>query len=114
MNDRAPSRALEKTYLALAVLGAVLPWFFFVQFFVVEGTLGSFVPALFVNQAAGGITADLLVSCLVFWIFLFREARHAGVGRPWAYVAVNLLIGLSCALPLFLWARQRALAAARA
>lgn len=110
MTDRTPSPALEKTYLALAVLGAVLPWFFFAQYLVVEGTWLSFVPDLFVNQATGGLTADLLVSSLVFWVFLFREARHTGVARPWVYVAVNLLIGLSCALPLFLWARQRALA----
>ena len=94
-------------FLTLAAIGAVLPWFFFLQFFEAEGLGGDFVGALFVNGAAGGFTTDLLISSLVFWIFLFAEARRSGVARPWLYVLVNLLIGLSCALPLFLWARER-------
>lgn len=97
-------------YLLLAVLGAALPWSFFARFFAAEGLAGDFLGALFANGAAGGFTSDLLVSSLVFWVFLFPEARRVGVGAPWAFVVVNLLIGLSCALPLFLWRRERALA----
>lgn len=95
-------------YLLLAVAGGLLPWLFFARFFAVEGPGGDFVGALFANGAAGGFSADVLISSLVFWIFLFPEARRAGVGRPWIYVVVNLAIGLSCALPLFLWQRERA------
>ncbi len=94
-------------YLLLAIVGAIVPWVFFAGFFAEHGLAGQFVPALFVNGAAGGFTADLLTSSLVFWIFLFAESRRVGVGRPWLYVAINLVIGLSCALPLFLWARER-------
>ncbi len=94
-------------YLLLAIVGAVAPWFFFAQFFAAEGLAGRFVPSLFVNGAAGGLTTDLLISSLVFWIFLFPEARRTGVGRPWIYMLINLGVGLSCALPLFLWARER-------
>ncbi len=94
-------------YLLLAMAGAVLPWFFFAEFFAAEGASGNFVGALFANGAAGGFTADLLISSLVFWIFLFPTARRAGVGHPWVFVVINLLIGLSCALPLFLWRLER-------
>lgn len=96
-------------YLTLAVLGAVAPYFFFLRFFAAEGLAGDFVGALFVNGAAGGFAADLLISSLVFWIYMLGEARRVGVTRPWIFVVVNLVIGLSCALPLFLWARERAL-----
>lgn len=96
-------------YLILAIVGAVLPWFFFLRFFGAEGLGGDFVGALFVNGAAGGFTADLLVTSAVFWIFLAVEGRRVGVGHAWLYVVINLLIGLSCALPLFLWARAGAL-----
>lgn len=96
-------------YLTLAVLGAVAPYFFFLQFFAAEGLAGDFVGALFVNGAAGGFSADLLISSLVFWIYMLGEARRVGVARSWIFVVVNLAIGLSCALPLFLWARERAL-----
>lgn len=99
----------KSLYLVLAVAGAVAPYVFFARFFAAEGLTGDFVTACFANGAAGGITADLLVSSVVFWVFVFTEARRAGVGQPWVFVVVNLLIGLSCALPLFLWARERAL-----
>lgn len=95
-------------YLTLSVLGAGVPYAFFLRFFAAEGLGGNFLGALFVNGAAGGFTMDLLLTSLVFWIFLFPEARRAGVGRPWLFVVLNLVIGLSCALPLFLWARERA------
>lgn len=35
--------------------------------------------------------------------------RRVGVARPWFYVGVNLAVGLSCALPLYPWARERTL-----
>lgn len=96
-------------YLLLAAFGTVLPYVFFFTFFQAEGPGGDFVGALFVNGAAGGFTVDLVVSSLAFWLFLFAEARRTGVRRPWIFLLLNLLIGLSCALPLFLWAREGAL-----
>lgn len=96
-------------YLLLAILGAVAPWVFFARFFAAHGVTGQFVPSLFVNGAAGGITADLLISSVVFWILLAVEGRRVGIGHRWVLVVINLAIGLSCALPLFLWARERAL-----
>jgi len=95
-------------FLGLAALGAVLPYVFFVRFFQVHGLGGDFVAAPFVNGAAGGFATDVLVSSLVFWIFLFRESKRVGVRHAWVFVVLNLAIGLSCALPLFLWARERA------
>jgi hypothetical protein len=100
--------SLRSLYLVLSVVGAALPYAFFVQFFHAEGPSGDFVGALFTNGAAAGFTTDLLVSSLVFWLFLVAEARRSGVARPWVYVIVNLAVGLSCALPLFLWSRERA------
>ena len=41
-------------FLVLAILGAVVPYAFFVQFFQAEGLEGDFVGSLFVNGAAGG------------------------------------------------------------
>ena len=93
-------------YLVLAILGAVAPWFFFLHFFGAHGHFAGFIPALFVNGAAAGFTTDLLISSLVFWIFLFADVRQSGVARPWLFVVINLAIGLSCAFPLYLWARE--------
>lgn len=96
------SHDLPRTMLLwLAILGAVVPWIFFGRFIVVEGAAG-FIPALFVNGAAGGFTTDLLIPSLVFWIFAFTETKRGALRRPWIYVVINLAIGLSCALPLAL------------
>jgi hypothetical protein len=94
--------------LALAALGAALPYVFFFRFFQAHGLGGDFVGALFANGAAGGFATDVLVSSLVFWIFLLGESRRLGIRHAWVFVVLNLAVGLSCALPLFLWARERA------
>ena len=94
---------MKTVYLALAILGTVVPYGFFISHFQAEGLgLGTFVQALFVNGAAGGFTSDILISSAVFWIFVFRSNAR----RPWLSVVLNLAIGLSCAFPAFLYARE--------
>ena len=94
-------------YLVLAVIGTVAPWAGLAAFFAKEGIGGDFIGALFVNGAASGFAIDLVISSIVFWIFLFDRARAGKISRPWVYVILNLAIGLSCALPLSLWAIER-------
>ena len=94
-------------YLAMAVLGALIPMAFFINFFLTEGIdLLVFVKALFANGAAGGFTADLLISSFVFWVYMFSKVNTGP--KPWLYVGLNLCIGLSCALPAYLWAVEKA------
>ena len=104
---------MKTAYLVLAIVGALIPYGFFVQHFASEGvSLPGFVSALFANPAAGGFTADLLISSLVFWIAMFQQRSRADGPGPWLFVALNLTIGLSCSLPAYLYARERRLAAA--
>ena len=92
---------MRQIYLVLAIVGAVVPYVFFVQFFGEHGvSLAGFLGGLFVNGAAGGFAADVFISSAVFWVYMF--SRKEGPS-PWLYVVVNLTIGLSCALPLYLW-----------
>lgn len=78
---------------------------FFLSFFSTHGIyLIDFVAAIFVNGASGGFTADLLISSVVFWVYMF--ARPGGP-KPWLFIAVNITIGLSCALPLYLFQQER-------
>lgn len=59
---------VKNVCLLLAILGALVPYAFFVLFFADSGIAGtSFASALFVNGAAGGFTADLFISRLAFW-----------------------------------------------
>jgi hypothetical protein len=92
---------MKNLYLLLAVIGGVVPYVFFIDFFISEGfALPSFVSGLFVNGAAGGFTADLLLTSGVFWIYLFSRSDGP---KAWPFVLLNLIIGLSCALPAYLY-----------
>lgn len=99
---------MKNTYLVLAVLGGVIPYLFFFQFVRIEGVnLPLFVESLFVNGAAGGFSADLLFTSFVFWLFMFIEAKDSRKPSPYLFIALNLTIGLSCALPAYLYAKER-------
>jgi hypothetical protein len=99
---------MKTLYLILAIVGAVLPYTFFLQYFASEGvSLTGFVNAIFANPAAGGFTADLLFTSFVFWIFMIQQRRREKGPNPVLFVVLNLLIGLSCAFPAYLYARER-------
>jgi hypothetical protein len=93
---------MKNLYLVCAILGALVPYLFFFSFAADAGVdLRAFVSALFVNGASGGFAADVLISSAVFWIYLFSRAEGP---RPWLFIVLNLCVGLSCALPAYLYA----------
>lgn len=97
---------MKYLYLVLAILGAALPYVFFMQHIGVAGVgISTFVAQGFANPVAAGFTTDLLISSLVFWIYMF-SSREASP-KPWAFIVINLFIGLSCALPAYLYWRER-------
>ena len=101
----------KKLYQLLAIGGAIVPYIFFIQHFADAGfSLAEFTGALFVNGAAGGFTADLLITSLVFWIFMFQRAGQGDAPKPLWFIVINLTIGLSCALPAYLYASENDLA----
>lgn len=99
---------MKKLFLVLAVIGAILPYAFFIPFFQAEGFgLATFVGALFVNGAAGGISADLFFTSFVFWLFMFIQKKREKGPNPYLFIVLNLAIGLSCALPAYFYAREK-------
>jgi len=94
---------MKNVYLFLAVLGTALPIMFFVGVFHTEAIgLAGFLPALFANSVAGGFTADIVIASLAFWVYMFSARQGPS---PWLFVALNMCIGLSCALPAYLYRR---------
>ena len=99
---------MKTIYLILALVGAVVPYVFFFEHFSSAGFgFGAFVGALFSNPASGGFTADLLISSAVFWVFMIQQHHRRKGPAPTLFVLLNLLIGLSCAFPAYLYARER-------
>lgn len=97
---------MKRIYLILAILGAIIPYLFFFQFFELNGyNLSAFMDASVVNHAAAGISADVLFASFVFWVYMFVQQRQGGP-NPALFIVLNLTIGLSCALPAYLYAQE--------
>ncbi len=98
---------MKVVYLIAAILGAIIPYLFYFNYIASNGVdVPGFVSALFSNAASGGFTVDLLLSSFVFWAFMWHRNRYAHGPSPFGFVALNLLIGLSCALPAYLYAME--------
>lgn len=99
---------MKKLYLSLTILGAIVPSIFYYQFMQVEGlNISVFISSIFANGAVSGFSADLFLSSLIFWIFMFQQLRKPNNPKPYLFIALNLIIGLSCALPAYLYAREK-------
>jgi len=100
---------MKTIYLALAIVGAVVPYAFFVQQMQLTGfDLRDFMAAAFANPVAAGFASDLFISSFIFWIVIFRRRISANGPKPALFIILNLLIGLSCALPAYLYAHEKA------
>lgn len=97
---------MRRVYLALAVIGAVVPYALFGSLILEGAGFGVWMDQLLTDPAPRGLTGDLAVAALVFLVWSWREARRLEMGRWWVYPLVMTGIGLSCAFPLFLWARE--------
>jgi hypothetical protein len=101
---------MQWIYLIAAILGTVLPLSQFVPFVAANGLdMSLFMRQLFQTPVSGFFAMDVLVSSLVLWVFVFSEGRRRGMNNLWLYVVCNLIVGVSLALPLFLFFRERRL-----
>ena len=98
---------LRHVYLALCVIGALLPYSQFIPWFLEHGLdLSLFLDQLFANRIGGFFGLDIIVSSLVLWVFVFSEGGRIGMRRLWLPVLASLVVGVSLGLPLFLYMRQ--------
>ena len=99
---------MKKTvYITLCVLGTIIPYAFFVPFLMENGLdLPLFAQEMFATQVASFFSADVLVSSLALWAFIFYEVRQRPVSNWWLAILANLAVGVSLALPLFLLLRE--------
>jgi hypothetical protein len=102
-------------YLALSVVGTILPVAHFLPFLRLHGLDPRlFMAQLFASPVSGFFGLDVIVSTVVLWIFVASEGRRLVIRGRWAPVAATLLIGVSLGLPLFLYLRERRLEQAAA
>lgn len=100
---------MKTLYLILAVLGTIVPWYFFGRFFAENGIdFPLFLASLSSNNATHGFVSDILISVVVFFIWSWRDARDKNVKHWWVVLPTTCCIGLSLSLPLYLFLRERA------
>jgi hypothetical protein len=94
-------------YLLLCILGVAGPYYFFVPFIRDEGlNLQLVVSQLFANRISSFFGADVIVSSLVLWAFIYQETRARRIRLWWLAIVGNLAVGVSLGLPLFLLLRE--------
>lgn len=97
---------MKKLYIALAVAGTILPYAFFVPFLWTHGLdIPLLIEQLFANNMSSFFATDFLICCVVFWVFVYQETVRYRIKLWWVCIIANLLVGLSLALPLFLYFR---------
>ena len=100
----------KNSYLTLAFIGLLIPYYFFFRFLSANGfNISILVQQLFANDISTFFAIDLVISIIVFWVYMFAEAHKLNMKNSWLYLLASLTIGLSFALPLFLYFRQRKL-----
>ncbi len=100
--------ALRFTYLVLALIGAVVPMFFFVRWFNTNGfDLVAMAADWNATDAGRGLVWDLTIAAVALTVFIISETL---VRRDyWILICIpaTFCIGVSCGLPLYLFLRSR-------
>ncbi len=103
---------MKKLYFILAVTGFLMPYYFLLNFVLANGlNLRMMINQLFANDISTFFAADLVISALVLWLYLYREAARYQMGNSWISVVATLLIGPSFAFPMFVYIRESRMAA---
>ena len=85
----------------------LVPYWQFVPWVAVHGmNLRLLVHELFMNRISAFFGMDVLVSAVVLIVFMRVESARLSIHRRWLPVLALLLVGVSLALPLFLYMRE--------
>ncbi|HEX3071533.1 MAG TPA: DUF2834 domain-containing protein [Thermoanaerobaculia bacterium] len=99
---------MKYVYVALCILGTVVPYYFFVPFVLAHGlNMPLFVRQLMATPVSAFFGADVVMSSVALWAFIAHERRKRPVRLWWLCIIANLGVGVSLALPLFLLLRHR-------
>jgi len=103
----------ERTLLALAVVGFLVPNTMIAIFMIEHGVdvsayFGDWVQSL----PAAQLAADLGIAFIAFSLWAAWDGRRLGMRSWWVPIPASLLVGVCFAVPLFLFLRERAVGAA--
>jgi hypothetical protein len=96
--------------MMLCVVGVAAPYAMFLPWLREHGfSAALFVQQMFANRISSFFVSDVLVSAIVLMVFTRQESARLSIKRSlWPLLAL-LTVGVSLALPLFLYLRERRL-----
>jgi hypothetical protein len=101
---------LKHLYLGLCVLGVVLPYRYMIPFSIEHGfDMLLLFQQPFQHSGSAFFAMDLLVSAVVFLVFVVAEGRRLDIRPIWLPIAATFTVGVSLGFPLFLYLRERRL-----
>ena len=113
-----PARSsIAPVYLALAVVGYIVAGVPTIMETMESGNILFWtqpmrtMSELFANKTSTAFALDAMAAAVVLCIWMVSESRRIGLKSSWRFVVLTLLFGLGGTVPLFLWFRERALAA---
>jgi hypothetical protein len=101
----------KSLYLLLTIVGSIAPWYWLIQDPAALVSPMLFFGRAFANNIAITEATDLLISATAFLCFASIESKRLGSSQRSLLIYVGLIfgIGLSCALPFFLYRREQIL-----
>ncbi|MDT9001057.1 DUF2834 domain-containing protein [Paucibacter sp. APW11] len=98
---------MKKLYLLLCVAGTVLPYALFAPWLASHGLALQLLWASIAEQPVAAFAwADVLVSGIALLAMMAHEQRRRPLRRPWLPVLALFGVGVSLALPLYLYLRE--------
>jgi hypothetical protein len=98
---------LRLVYLALVIVGAILPWTYFYAWFAANGwSLPAMIDAWYVNDATTALVYDLTIAAIALTVWAIVEVAR---GNRWFLLVIPATfgIGVSCGVPLALYLKAR-------
>lgn len=101
---------LKTIYVILCILGVTLTYWQFGPWVMQNGLhLPLFFHQLFANRISAFFGMDLFVSAAVLVVFMRAESSRLSISGSWLPLLALIFVGVSLALPLFLYMRERRL-----
>ena len=106
---------LKTIYLLLALFGTVIPMSYFISYVMENGFhIYDIFNAAFANDMAACVAWDVILTFIAMVGLVLSEGMRIGLRRKWIYILMGLFVGISLALPAFLYAREVRMEALRA
>jgi len=95
----------KEVYLALAILGTIIPYIIFTPWIIENGiNIALLVEELFTNRVSSFFAVDFLITWVVLILFITSSKWRK---EYLICIIGNLFIGLSFSLPMYLYLRKR-------